>query len=82
MAALLGGGAAWLGTVEHLVLLGTFDLCKGSPQGLVKSVVETLTDAAPSLPSLTSLRLCEPDIALRTETMSQLKLAFPRVLNL
>jgi hypothetical protein len=79
LAALLGG-AAWLDTVEELDLCGTFD-DHNLPPWEVKKAVQALIDAAPTLPSLTSLALREFSgfVPLDKEWMSELNFAFPRV---
>jgi hypothetical protein len=77
VADLLGGGAVWLGTLEHLNLVGSFSGASDSLRH-VKESAQALIRAAPLLASLTSLSLGNNyfPLELEMETMSQLKLVF------
>jgi hypothetical protein len=74
MVALLGGGAAWLRTVEDLSLRGHV-FGRNVPQELVEEYVHALIAAAPGLTSLT--KLCLYHYTVPPGLMSQLRLAFP-----
>jgi Ran GTPase-activating protein (RanGAP) involved in mRNA processing and transport len=55
VAALLGGGVAWLSTVENLDLSGNFGRSNVPLELEEKEAAQALIAAAPNLPSLTSL---------------------------
>jgi hypothetical protein len=83
VAALLGGGAAWLGTVDDLDLSGTFlgvdFLRRRLEKEEEQELAQMLARAAPQLTALTKLGLTYSDFQLDPVTIAELRLAFPRI---
>jgi hypothetical protein len=78
-AALLNGGAAWLGTLERMELHGNFGHGMLPQELEEKEAARMLINAAPCLVSLTELTLTKYHSPLEVDIKSQLIRAFPRV---